>query len=70
VRLDEGGGVQRFDEDDSKESMVSKILTENTTKKVIIFVLVILIGIPLFDLNKISDIDAQNSGLQAIGSPF
>jgi len=58
------------DEEDNKDSMVGKILAENTTQKVVIFVLLILIGLPLFDLNKISDIDASSSGFIQIGLPF
>jgi len=58
------------DEEDNKDSMVGKILAENTTQKVVIFVLLILIGLPLFDLNKISDIDASFSGFIQIGLPF
>ena len=59
-----------FDDEDNKESMVSKILTEATTKKVIIYILMILMALPLFDILKIEDINAQSPGLILISSPL
>jgi len=45
------------------ESRVGKMLSENTIKKVISFVLIILILLPMFDLSKIDATSAQTFGL-------
>lgn len=42
-----------------QESRVGKMLSDNTIKKVIIFVLIILIVLPMFDLFKIDPVNAQ-----------
>lgn len=59
-----------FDDEDNKESMVSKILTEATTKKVIVYILLILMCLPLFDILKIEDMNAQSPGFILISSPL
>jgi len=46
-----------------QESRVGKLLSDNTTKKVISFVLILLILIPMFELTKIDPILPINKGL-------
>jgi len=46
-----------------QESRVGKMLSDNTIKKVIIFVLLILICIPLLSLNLVDPVNAQAFGL-------
>lgn len=46
-----------------QESRVGKLLSDNTTKKVISFVLILLILIPMFELTKIDPLLPTNKGL-------
>lgn len=46
-----------------QESRVGKLLSDNTTKKVISFVLILLILIPMFELTKIDPSTPESKGL-------
>lgn len=46
-----------------QESRVGKLLSDNTTKKVISFVLCLLIIIPMFELTKIDPSTPEGIGL-------
>jgi len=51
--------LEIYEEGTMQESRVGKMLSDNTIKKVIIFVLLILICLPLFELGQVDTVNAQ-----------